>query len=290
MRKFLFALTLCTIGSLAASPSEDDPRLPGYRTTYPMQSLDINVLSTMSTRTRKGNFRYGDSNATINFGRPECSTNIIAGIRNINMSLSSKKIQRENTLYGVLGIDTKYTEMENWIWLGNLVIQPDLRNADFSRTTRYIGSFQGIFAITENLCSYIGAYAEVGIKNKNIKPILGLEYLFGDWKARIIYPIKAGFTYFGIQDHAFSLMLRPFYTAVRTSKGLNHKPSILRYENTGLELRWDYMPNSSLNLWVSLGQTIKGRLTVGDRNNNHRHHIHVQGDPYAQIGITYGFA
>ena len=83
-------------------------------------------------------------------------------------------------------------------------------------------------------------------------------------------------------------MIRPFYTAVYVRKGFHDRPATARYKGTGGELRWDYLPTPRWNFWLSCGYALQGNLTVGDKNNNHRHHIHLPDAPYFNIGITFG--
>jgi len=280
----LFVLLSCSLCAV----EETDYRLPGYRATYPMHSVDLHHFSIAAAKTDEGHFSFADTNATVNLGprsTETTSTNIVAGFRNIYMSLSSN-IKPKCTPYAVLGIDSRYTGMEHWSWIGNFVIQPDLTHFDLSRRTRYIASIIGARSFSPSITGHIGGYTEFGMKTGIFKPIIGLDYVSDLWKIQLIYPIKAGLSYLGLGNHIFSLMARPFRAAVCTHKGLNHKPSIVRYRGTGAELRWDYIANT-WNGWVLFGRTIDGNLTIGDHNNRNKKNMHVKNAPYVQVGITF---
>jgi len=284
----IFAFAISTSLSLLAA-EEADARLPGYRVTYPLHSLDLHHFSVSAAKTSRGHFSFGDTNATVDFNpftTESSSTNIVAGFRTIYMSLSSN-LKPKCTPYAVLGANSVYTGIEKWKLIGNLVIQPDITHFDLSRRTRYIGSIMGIRSITETISGHIGGYAELGMKTAKVKPIIGLDYTDNLWKAQLVYPIKAGISYLGCQHHVFSFMARPFRAAVCTHKGLHHKPSIVRYRGAGTELRWDYISNS-WNGWLTLGRTFDGNLTIGDHNNRNKKSMHVKKTPYLQIGCTLG--
>jgi len=284
MRIFLFLLIPITIFAV----EETDYRLPGYRATYPMHSLDLHHLSVAAAKTREGHFSFGDTNATVNLGprsTETTSTNIVVGLRNIYMSLSSN-IKPKCTPYAVLGVDSRYTGIENWAVIGNAVIQPDLTHFDLSRRTRYIASIIAARSFTPSITGHIGAYTEFGMKTAILKPIIGLDYVSNLYKIQIIYPIKAGLSYLGCNNQIFSLIARPFRAAVCTHKGLDHKPSIVRYRGAGAEFRWDYI-STIWNSWLSLGRTIDGNLTIGDHNNRNKKNMHVKKSPYLQIGFTF---
>jgi hypothetical protein len=270
--------------------SDNEEESSGYRATYPDQGVEVNQLSIAPAHSRKGHFSYGETNANVSkmfFSNKSIENNIVAGLRNVHIGLGSK-IQPKNTLYGVLGIQSTYTGVEDWSWTGNFVIQPNLKNMNLARTTRYIASLHGRYEVIHSTGLHVGFYAEIGIRAPLVRPLLGIDYTIGPWLLQAIFPIKYGLTYKGISNHMFSLMARPFYTAVHVKKGLHDTPATARYKGTGGELRWDYLPTLHWNFWLSLGYTLAGNLSIGDKNNNHRHHVYPNNAPYFNIGVTFG--
>lgn len=289
MRTFRCVLT-CLCCTAAFISAEEGVDAPGYRATYPPQVVELSQLSVAPAKTRKGHFSYGETNALINTNissKKVFENSFIAGLRNIHQSLGAK-IRSRNTLYGVVGLNSKYSGIQDWLWNGSFVIEPDLRSSSLARTTRYIGALHGRYEIAQSTGLHAGFYMELGMRASLVRPIIGVDYTQGPWLAQAVFPIKYGVSYLGVSKHMFSLMIRPFYTAVRIHKGLRYCPAITEYRGTGAELRWDYLPSSRWNFWVSLGNTMGGTLTIGDKNNNHRHHIHLHAAPYLNIGITYG--
>jgi hypothetical protein len=218
---------------------------------------------------------------------PTCVTDLIVGARRVRLGLGNKVRPRES-LYGVLGLNTVYTGLDEWNWIGNLVAQPGLVTSNIARKTRYIASLNGRFTASQSTGVHVGFYAELGMRASFIHPLVGLDYTVGPWLLQAVYPIKAGISYQGLRSHVFSLMARPIYTAVRLHKALHNRPGIGCYKATGAEFRWDYIPTKRWNIWAAIGTTICGSLTLGDKNNNHRHHIHLHRAPYFNIGFTYG--
>ena len=288
MRSPLFTAfcLLCASTTLFAANEEE---APGYRTSYQPQILEVNQLSILPSKTRKGSFAYGETNALINTALPTKSNvenSILAGFRRVHLSLGSK-IQQKSTLYGVIGINSQYTGEEQWNWLSSLIAQPDLVTSNIARKTRYIAALHGRYAATEQTGLHVGFYSEMGMRASFIHPLLGIDYTRGPWLFQIVYPIKAGISYQGIAKHVFSLMIRPFNTAVRVHKGLHDRPAVAHYTGSGGEFRWDFLPATRWNVWASVGQTIGGSLTIGDKNNNHRHDIHLHQAPYFNVGVTF---
>jgi hypothetical protein len=289
MRTFRsFLLFMCCIPTLAYSSNEEEA--PGYRATYPNQAIEADQLSICPSGTRKGHFSYGETNASVDtlvYSKKTIENSIVVGFRRIHIGLSSK-IKPQNTLYGVLGINSTYTGIAAWNWVGNCVVQPNLKSTNFADKTRYIASLHGRYEANPSTGLHVGFYAELGLRASIVHPLIGIDYTYGSWLLQGVYPIKYGITYQGIDRHRFSLMVRPFSTAVRVRKGLQDRPATTHYQGTGGELRWDYLPTSRWNFWMSLGLTLQGNLTIGDKNNNHRHHIHLRDTPYFNIGMTYG--
>lgn len=285
----LILFSLC--GAATFAFGADEVEAPGYRATYPMQGVEIDHLSISGAKSRKGHYVYSETNANINtpiYGTPTLQTTVLAGVRNIHQRLGSK-IRPENTLYGVIGLHSEYSGVEEWAWSGGLDLQPDLRFAHLRRSVRYIPVLHGRYQFAPSTGLHVGFYAELGMRASFVRPVIGIDYTYNAWLLQAVFPIKYGITYQGISKHLFSCMIRPFYTAVHTKKGLDNRPAITRYEGTGAEFRWDFLPTPRWNLWLSVGSTLCGNLTVGDKNNNHRHHIHLHQAPYWNIGVTFGF-
>lgn len=287
MRTFRWILAaLCC--SMPFSYAEDEVEAPGYRATYPTQVIELDQFSVLPSKTRKGPFAYGETNALVNsniYSGKNIENSILAGLRRIHLALGTK-IQPKDTLYGVIGIDSKYSGIQDWLWDGSFVLQPDIRSSNLARKTRYIGALHGRYEFLPSTGLHAGLYLEIGMRSSLIRPIVGVDYTRGPWLFQAVFPIKYGVTYQGLQKHRFSIMVEPLYTAVRIHKGINDRPAIARYQATGGELRWDFLPTSRWNIWASLGHTLWGNLTVGDKNNNHRHHIHLHKAPYLNIGVT----
>ena len=284
----LFLLTLCSMTALAYA--DDEIEAPGYRAAYPNQVIEADQMSISPAKSRKGHFSYGETNASVNatfLTKGALQNSVIAGLRNIHLGLGSK-IRPKNTLYGVIGVNSTYTGIEDWNWMGNLVIQPDLKFENMTRSIRYIASLHGRYQVHPSTGLHAGFYAELGMRSSIVRPLLGVDYTWGAWLLQAVFPIKYGVTYQGFTKHAFSLMVRPIYTAVHIHKALHDRPGIACYKNTGAEFRWDYLLTARLNFWVALGSTLGGNLTIGDKNNNHRHHIHLHRAPYFYLGGTWG--
>ncbi len=288
----IFQLALFIVGSVSASAfSIDELEAPGYRASYPDQVIEANQISIAPARSRKGHFSYGETNASVNatvYSNENTTQSILAGFRRIHQSLGSK-IASKNTLYGVVGVNSEYTGVEEWLWSGGLVIQPDMRFSHCTRSIRYIPSLHGRYQVAPTAGLHVGMYAELGMRSSIVRPLIGVDYTWKKWLFQAIFPIKYGISFQGVTNHVFSFMVRPFYTAVFVRRGLTHRPAITCYKGTGAELRWDYFPTSRWNLWLAVGSTLQGSLTIGDTNNNHRHHVRLHRAPYWTLGITWGF-
>lgn len=268
--------------------NEDDA--PGYRATYPTQVVQAEQLTVVPAHTRKGPCSYGDTTAFVSTNIHTTAggtTDAIIGARRVHLGLG-KKTSPRGLLYGILGCNVDYRGLEEWDWIGNIVVQPRLSGSDIARGTRYIAALNGRFSATASTGLHVGLYSEVGMRASIIHPLLGIDYTVGTWQIQAVYPIKAGILYQGFRSHGFSVMVRPIYTALRLHKALHDRPGIGCYKATGLEFRWDYAPTRRWNLWASVGSTIFGTLTLGDKHNNHRHHIHLHRSPYFNIGVTCG--
>jgi hypothetical protein len=289
MRTFrpLLVLMSCITAIAFSSDAEE---APGYRATYPDQVIEIDQLSICPAHCRKGHFSYGETNANIDtlaYSKGSVENSVIAGLRNVHISLGSK-IKPQDTLYGVIGVQSTYTGVEAWKWIANGIIEPNLKSTNLIRKTRYIASLDGRYEAAPSTGIHVGMYAEIGLRSSIVHPLIGIDYTLGPWLIQGVYPIKYGITYQGLEKHRFSLMVRPFYTAVHVQKGLHDRSATVRYKGTGAELRWDYLPAQRWNWWLSVGYTVEGNLTIGDSNNNHRHHINLHNAPYFNIGVTFG--
>ena len=292
MKAFRKEKTFVLVSIIAATQLHgiDKDEEPGYRATYPNQVVQAEQLSVPPTHTRKGPCSYGDTMAFLSTkigSTSSCSTDLIVGARRVRLGLGSKIRPRES-LYGVLGLNTTYTGLDDWNWIGNVIAQPGLVSSNIARKTRYIASLNGRFAASQATGIHAGFYTELGMRASFIHPLIGLDYTVGPWLFQAVYPIKAGISYQGLRSHVFSLMARPITTAIRLHKALHNRPGIGCYKATGAELRWDYIPTKRWNIWAAVGTTVCGSLTLGDKNNNHRHHIHLHRAPYYNIGFTYG--
>ena len=293
MRAFRVGKT-CLIISIIATTTQlrgiDEDGEPGYRATYPNQVIQAEQLSIPPIHTKKGPCSYGDTTAFLSTNirsTPNCTTDLIVGARRVRLGLGNKVRPRES-LYGVLGLNADYTGLEDWDWVGNVVVQPGLVSSNIARTTRYIAALNGRFAASKAAGIHVGFYTELGMRASIVHPLFGFDYTVGPWLLQAVYPIKAGISYLGLRSHIFSLMARPIYTAVRLHKALHNRPGIGCYKATGTEFRWDYLPTKRWNIWAAVGTTMFGELTLGNKNNNHRHHIHLHSAPYFSIGFTYG--
>lgn len=268
----------------------DEEEAPGYRATYPNQVVQAEQLSIPPSHTRKGRCSYGDTLAFLSTkvgSSPTCSSDLIVGARRVRLGLGNK-IQPRESLYGVLGVNTEYRGLEDWFWTGNAVVQPRLISSNIARSTRYIIALNGRYAASKATGIHVGLYTELGMRASLLHPLIGIDTTVGPWLFQAVYPIKAGISYQGLRSHVFSLMARPIYTALRLHKALHNRPGIGCYKATGAEFRWDYFPTSRWNFWAAIGSTVCGSLTLGDKNNNHRHHIHLHRAPYFNIGLNFG--
>lgn len=283
----MLALGLFVSSALWCESAEDQP---GYRTEYPEQVVDVNHLYMVPAHTHLGNFTFNDTNATVNTRLGAWSSGdigVISGVRNVQLGLGHK-IHSKDTLYGVLGAQATYRGIDQWAWLANLIVQSDVRHSAFLQRTRCIASINGRYAFNKQTGLYVGFYSEAGMRATIVHPIIGIDYTHGNWVYQAIYPIKAGVSYQGIKNNLLSLMVRPFYTAIRVDRGPYHKSAITVYKGTGAELRWDWQQSTLCGLWASIGHTLNGTLSVGNHHNHHRHHIHLNQVPYLQLGVTIG--
>ena len=288
MRTFVMS-ALCLVCVAATVFPEDGEDTPGFRASYLPKTLEADQMTVGSSKTRKGSCSYGDTNAVASISLPgnkHMENDLLLGVRRVHLGLSSK-IRSKDTLYGVLGINSHYTGTDRWDWQGNFVIQPDMVRSNIARKTRYIAALNGRFAASSRTGIHVGFYSELGMRASFVHPLIGVDYTRGPWLIQAIFPIKAGISYQGYEDHVLSLMARPFKTAVRVHKGLHDRPAIAQYVNTGGEFRWDYLPTKRWNFWAALGRTFGGTLFIGDKHNNHRHHIHLHQSPYFNIGVTF---
>jgi hypothetical protein len=268
----------------------NEENAPGYRATYPTQVVQAEQLSIPPTHTRKGLCSYGDTTAFLSTNLSATNKgalDLIIGARRVHLGLGQKTAPR-GLLYGIIGCNADYRGIENWDWIGNIVIQPKLSSTNIARASRYIAALNGRFAASPSMGLHVGFYTEIGMRASIVHPLIGIDYFIGSWLLQAVYPIKAGISYQGIQSHVFSLMVRPIYTALRLHKALYNRPGIGCYSATGLEFRWDYVPTKRWSTWAAIGSTMFGSLSLGDKNNNHRHHIRLHRSPYINIGITYG--
>jgi hypothetical protein len=287
MRTFVASL-FCLVCITEIALALDEEESPGYRAAYVPQAIELDQLSIAPSKTRKGHFSYGETNGTVNggfFRTGNVENTLLAGFRRIHLGLSSK-IRPKDTWYGVLGITSRYRDAQRWDWQSAFVVQPDLVASNLARKTRYVIALHGRFEATQQIGLHVGLYSELGMRASFVHPLIGADYTAGSWLFQAVYPIKAGISYQGFARHAFSIMVRPFNTAVRTHKGLHDRPAIAHFAGTGGEFRWDYAPAALWNIWIALGRTLQGSLSIGDKHNNHRHHIHLHGAPYGNIGLT----
>lgn len=284
-RKMTIFALICFGGLLMA----DEPgTLPGYRATELPKTVDVEYLSIAPAKSNHGRFSFQDGIATVNTNLHATSNSELglqAGFRNIYMKLKSHLHQR-STLYGVINLNGRYSGVERWVWDGGLAVQPNL-NASAFESTRYIGYLHGRYLLNEAAGLHLGAYVETGMRVANVKPVVGADYSCGAWTYQLVYPLKAGVTYGGVEKNLFSVFMRPFYTVERLQKGLYHHRSITKYSGDGVEFRWDYMPSARWTAWALVGSTIMSSLVMGDHHYHHRHHIHLRSAPYLQLGILY---
>ena len=276
----IFAIGSCLWGT-------NDGEAPGYRATYPNQVILAEQLSVLPRHTREGPCSYGDTTAFIStnlLSSSRSTADVVVGARRVRLGLGRKTAPHES-LYGILGLNADYRDLEDWDWIGNIVLQPRLASRNIARASRYIGALNGRYAVSTATGLHAGLYMELGMRASIVHPLLGIDYTVGKWLLQAVYPMKAGISYQAFRSHLFSLMARPIYTALRLHKALHHRPGIGCYKATGLEFRWDYTPNR-WNLWAAVGSTMPGLLTLGNKNNNHRHHIHLAAAPYFNVGVT----
>jgi len=284
--KRLVIFALCSLSTLLFSVETN--RLPGYRATYFMHTIDADQLYIGPAKTRKGSCSFGDTKLATVFGPIESknySANLIAGVRNMYVHLSDK-IKPSNTQYAILGAAGLYKGSNRWLWTANFTVQPELTQPSLKRHTRYVGLVEGIFSWTEQTSAHVGAYTELGMRTTKLKPLLGLSHTTENWKYQAVYPIKAGITYKGFTKGLLSLMARPFSATVKTDKALSHRPATVRYRATGIELRYDYLITTKCDIYLGVGSTLSSKLFIGDARNNHRHSLRIEKTPYAFLGVT----
>jgi len=279
----LFALVAAT--SILQAVGEDC--VPGYRACYPEQALGVSNLTLLPKMSRKGRFSFSDTNILCSpslYKDTETETCLLAGVRDVWMGLSDK-LHPKNTPYAVLGLNATYDGVPNWTWVSGISLQSAVTHFSLINNTRYIGALSGRYTMKQNLGLHAGVYSEVGFRASIVRPIAGLDYTKGNWLFEAIYPVKAGVVYKGFDKHLFSTILRPFYTALREEKGLKKSPAVATYKGAGLEFRYDFLPKHEFDVWIALGHTLNSNLSIGDKNNNHEHHIHLHGTPYANLGV-----
>ena len=295
MRAFRVGQTLVCTSIIAACShllGINEEEAPGYRATYPNQVILAEQLSIPPRHTRKGPFSYGDATAFLTtnlFSSTSGSTDLVVGARRVRLGLGQKVAPHES-LYGVLGLNADYRALDGWDWIGNIVLQPQIKSKNIARSSRYIAAMNGRYAASSATGLHVGFYAELGMRASIVHPLIGIDYTAGPWLLQAVYPIKAGISYRAFQSHIFSLMARPVYTAIRLHKALYNRPGIGCYKAMGLEFRWDWAPEKRWNFWAAVGSTLPGSLTLGDKNNNHRHTIHLKTAPYFNVGLTWSIS
>jgi hypothetical protein len=278
-------LTLLACTSLLQAVGEES--VPGYRASYPENAVGVSALCILPKTTRKGHFSFSDTNVLCNprlWKDQEVETCLLAGVRDVRMSLRDH-LQKKNTPYAVLGLNTTYLGVPRWTWIGGVSMQSAMRHFSFGSNTRYIATAVGRYALASNIGLTAGFYTELGFRASIVQPVVGFDYTRGKWTLEAVYPVKGGIVYSGFNRQLISAIVRPFYTALRNEKGLGHRPAISTFNGTGLELRYDFLPKRSFDLWMAIGRTFASTLTVGDRHNNHRHHINLHSAPYVNIGV-----
>ena len=280
----IFCALITTTSILQAVGEES---VPGYRASYPEQALGASNLTILPKKCRKGQFSFSDNNFLYNpsiYKNPEMETFLLVGVRDVWLKLSDK-IHSKNTPYAVLGLNATYDGVPDWTWAGGITLQSAVTHYSLINNTRYIGVLTGRYAVKKPLGITMGVYSELGFRANIVRPVIGLDYTRGNWVLEAIFPIKAGVMYKGFEKHLLSAMVRPFYTALREEKGLGKSPAIATFKGSGLELRYDFLPRHGFDIWMALGQTLSSNLSLGDRHNHHKHHIHLHSAPYANVGV-----
>jgi len=129
-----------------------------------------------------------------------------------------------------------------------------------------------------------------GMRYTRALPILGFDYFpHNDWKINMVFPLNVSVAYKVTSHFSMEAALRTVLSRQRVPKNTHPDKGLVAYRNWGAELGLDYAWNQFFSANAHIGESLAGRLRVGDKNDRHRTHYRIRDGLYWGAYLSIAF-
>lgn len=172
----------------------------------------------------------------------------------------------------------------DWIWKGELGVNMDISNFNWSQYVNYDFTMWGRYGYRENVGLNIGVIVQTGMKIDKVYPIIGFDWeISKKWTLNAIFPVNISLQYQYTSDWKIAAAMRFFDVRYRVDKDEHLSRGLVCYRNSGIEMAAIFdSQTTNLEANVHVGSTLGGLLRIS--NSQNRDPIHFYVDPSLYVG------
>jgi len=179
----------------------------------------------------------------------------------------------------------------DWIWKGELGVNMDVNNFNWSQYVNYDLTLWGRYDYRENIGLNIGVIVQTGMKLDRVYPIIGFDWQMSEkWSLNAIFPVNISLQYQYTCDWKIAAAMRFFDARYRVGKDERLSSGLVAYRNSGIELAALFdSENSDIEANVHVGSTLGGLLRISNSQNRNVTHFYVNPSLYVGGQIVWSF-
>ncbi|MEM1283300.1 MAG: hypothetical protein AAGG81_07080 [Chlamydiota bacterium] len=178
----------------------------------------------------------------------------------------------------------------DWIWQGQLAVNVDANQWNFSYYTNYDLVLWGKYDYNDLTNLHLGVIVQTGMKMDRVYPVVGFDYKYNKcWKLNAVFPVNISLEYCYDCCLTAALAMRFFDVRYRVNKNENLSMGLFSYRNSGVEFALLYEDNPRLEGNIHVGSTLGGMLRISDRDNKHPKHFKLEPALYVGGELVWSF-
>jgi len=168
-----------------------------------------------------------------------------------------------------------------WFWQGRVTMNIDTKHSRLSLYANYDTLLWGQYAYSRLVNLHVGFLAQTGMKIERVYPILGFDWqITPSWKLNAVYPVNLSIAYSLNKCWSFLFAGRFFDHRQRVGKNEPLSEGLWAYRASGAELAVNYDCDSWFKANFHIGSTLWTKLTISNKNNEHKRHFKIKSAPY----------
>lgn len=159
--------------------------------------------------------------------------------------------------------------IDRWFWRTQLTANFDAEKWSCQYTS-YDLLLWGRYAYCENIGIHFGFWAQTGLRQDRISPIVGFDWQISrKWRLDLVFPVNMSLLYSISPNWQLGVAGRFFNSRFRVHHNQYSPKPLVRYTNTGIEFIIKYDDNDTTSANIHAGTTLGGHFRVANHSNHH---------------------